>query len=217
VLVQARRDKAAARKLMRKLLKKHGTAPTEWVTDKYRVYGLVLKELGTRPQSHVTGKRSNNRANASCKGSSRPDRRSGSSPFTPPPTTSSASPVTSPPLARIGPSEPRRSPRGGRRLESVHDPGRNRPQHASRRQPDNPLGSISPLFNSAIGSDRGRARPDYVSPGRSKRFSSQSHRAKRGRTPARSANKRAWLSSSVTESARPFVRFLCASRARAQL
>src|SRR5215204_3525459 len=47
VLVQARRDKAAARKLMRKLLKKHGTAPTEWVTDKYRVYGSVLKELGT--------------------------------------------------------------------------------------------------------------------------------------------------------------------------
>jgi len=36
VLVQARRDKAAARKLMRKLLKKHGTAPTEWVTDQYR-------------------------------------------------------------------------------------------------------------------------------------------------------------------------------------
>jgi putative transposase len=65
VLVQARRDKAAARKLMRKLLKKHGTAPTEWVTDKYRVYGSVLKELGTRPQSHVTGKRSNNRAESS--------------------------------------------------------------------------------------------------------------------------------------------------------
>jgi len=46
VLVQARRDKAAARKLMRKLLKKHGTAPTEWVTDQYRVYGSVLKEAG---------------------------------------------------------------------------------------------------------------------------------------------------------------------------
>ena len=47
VLVQARRDKAAARKLMRKLLKKHGTAPAEWVTDKYRVYGLVLNAPAT--------------------------------------------------------------------------------------------------------------------------------------------------------------------------
>lgn len=65
VLVQARRDKAAARKLMRKLLKKHGTAPAEWVTDKYRVYGSVLKELGTSPHSHISGKRSNNRAESS--------------------------------------------------------------------------------------------------------------------------------------------------------
>jgi putative transposase len=65
VLVQARRDNAAARKLMRKLLKKHGTAPTEWVTDKYRVYGSVLKELGTDRRAHATGKRSNNRAESS--------------------------------------------------------------------------------------------------------------------------------------------------------
>jgi len=49
VMVQARRDKAAARKLMRKLLKKQGIAPTEWVTDKYRVYGSVLRDLGTSP------------------------------------------------------------------------------------------------------------------------------------------------------------------------
>lgn len=65
VLVQAKRDKAAARKLIRKLLKKHGTAPTEWVTDKYRVYGSVLNELGTDRRIHVTGKRSNNRAESS--------------------------------------------------------------------------------------------------------------------------------------------------------
>ncbi len=64
-MVQARRDKAAARKLMRKLLKKQGIAPTEWVTDKYRVYGSVLRDLGTSPHSHVTGKRSNNRAESS--------------------------------------------------------------------------------------------------------------------------------------------------------
>ncbi len=65
MLVQARRDKAAARKVMRKLLKKQGIAPTEWVTDKYRVYGSVLRDLGTSPHSHVTGKRSNNRAESS--------------------------------------------------------------------------------------------------------------------------------------------------------
>ena len=43
VLVQARRDKATATKLMRKLLKKQGIAPTEWV--KYRVYSSVLRDL----------------------------------------------------------------------------------------------------------------------------------------------------------------------------
>ena len=34
ILVQRRRDKAAASKLMRKLLKKQGLAPTEITTDK---------------------------------------------------------------------------------------------------------------------------------------------------------------------------------------
>ena len=34
VLVQAKRDKRAAQKLMRKLLKKQGMAPDAWVTDK---------------------------------------------------------------------------------------------------------------------------------------------------------------------------------------
>ena len=65
VLVQTKRDKAAAIKLMRKLLKKQGIAPTEWVTDKYRVYSSVLRDLGTAPRAHVTGKRLNNRAESS--------------------------------------------------------------------------------------------------------------------------------------------------------
>ncbi len=56
VLVQAKRDKAAASKLIRKLLKKQRIAPTEWVTDKYRVYGSVLRDLGTARRAHVTGK-----------------------------------------------------------------------------------------------------------------------------------------------------------------
>jgi putative transposase len=65
VLVQAKRDNAAARKLIRKLLKKHGSAPSEWVTDKYRVYGSVLRELRTSRRRHVTGNRMNNRAESS--------------------------------------------------------------------------------------------------------------------------------------------------------
>src|SRR5260370_16056478 len=38
VLVQAKRDTRAARRLMRKLLKKHGLAPTEIVTDRLGSY-----------------------------------------------------------------------------------------------------------------------------------------------------------------------------------
>ncbi len=65
VLVQAKRDTAAACKLMRKLLKKQGIAPTEWVTDKYPAYGSALRELGIPRRAHVTGKRLNNRAESS--------------------------------------------------------------------------------------------------------------------------------------------------------
>ena len=46
VLVQHRRDKAAARKLMRKLLKKQGFALTQVTTDRLRSYGAVFKEIG---------------------------------------------------------------------------------------------------------------------------------------------------------------------------
>jgi putative transposase len=65
VLVQAKRHTAAARKLMRKRLRKHGIAPTEWFMDKYVIYGSALRELGTRQQSHVTGRRFSNRAESS--------------------------------------------------------------------------------------------------------------------------------------------------------
>ena len=65
VLVQAKRDTAAARKLMRKLLRKQGIAPTEWVTDKCQVYGSALRELGIARGTHLTRKRLNNRAESS--------------------------------------------------------------------------------------------------------------------------------------------------------
>jgi putative transposase len=61
VLVQARRDKRAALKLMRKLLKKHGFAPEHWITDKLPSYGAALRPLGAS-RRHVTGGRLNNRA-----------------------------------------------------------------------------------------------------------------------------------------------------------
>ncbi len=61
ILVQAKRDKRSALKLMRKLLKKHGFAPENWVTDKLPSYGAALRPLGAS-RRHVTGGRLNNRA-----------------------------------------------------------------------------------------------------------------------------------------------------------
>ena len=61
VLVQRRRDKAAALKLMRKLLKKHGFAPTQVTTDKLRSYRAAFRELGLTAH-HEQGRRTNNRA-----------------------------------------------------------------------------------------------------------------------------------------------------------
>jgi putative transposase len=46
VLVQPRRDKAAALKLLRKLLKRQGFAPSVVVTDKLRSYGAALQLVG---------------------------------------------------------------------------------------------------------------------------------------------------------------------------
>ena len=64
VLLQRRRDKAAACKLMRKLLKKHGFAPTQVTTDKLRSYGAAFRELGLTAH-HEHGRRTNNRAEVS--------------------------------------------------------------------------------------------------------------------------------------------------------
>src|SRR6187551_896264 len=44
-LVQNRRDKKAAKRLLRKLLKKQGRAPRVMVTDKLRSYGAAKKEI----------------------------------------------------------------------------------------------------------------------------------------------------------------------------
>src|ERR1700738_452569 len=64
VLVQRRRDKAAAGKLMRKLLKKQGFAPAVITTDKLGSYGAAFAELGLTAR-HEQGLRQNNRAELS--------------------------------------------------------------------------------------------------------------------------------------------------------
>lgn len=61
ILVQSRRNKKAALKLMRKLLKKQGYVPVAFVTDKLGSYGAALKKLGLSKR-HDFGGRKNNRA-----------------------------------------------------------------------------------------------------------------------------------------------------------
>jgi transposase-like protein len=61
LLVQRKRDKASALKLMRKLLKKQGFAPKVIVTDKLRSYGAAKVQLGLSGR-HEQSLRKNNRA-----------------------------------------------------------------------------------------------------------------------------------------------------------
>jgi putative transposase len=110
LLVQRRRDKAAAVKLMRKLLKKQGFAPDVLVTDKLRSYSAARCEMGLLAR-HEQGLRKtigpririNRRDGASgrCSVSNRLDQPNDSCPFTPPFTTRSTSSVISHPAARF--------------------------------------------------------------------------------------------------------------------
>jgi transposase-like protein len=74
LLVQRRRDKAAAVKLMRKLLKKQGFAPDALVTDKLRSYGAARSEIGLSVR-HEQGLRKNNRAENSHQPTRRRERK----------------------------------------------------------------------------------------------------------------------------------------------
>jgi putative transposase len=60
VLVQSRRNKRAAMKMMRKLLKSQGFTPAAVVTDKLPSYRAALSDLGMKAR-HITGGRLNNR------------------------------------------------------------------------------------------------------------------------------------------------------------
>jgi putative transposase len=64
VLVQRRRDKRAAMKLMRKLLTNQGVRPIRVVTDKLKSYGAAFRDLRLA-HLHETGRRLNNLAESS--------------------------------------------------------------------------------------------------------------------------------------------------------
>ena len=61
VLVQTRRNRRAALKLMRKLLKKYGFVPDKLVTDDLRSYSAAGRDLGIAKR-HERGRWRNNRA-----------------------------------------------------------------------------------------------------------------------------------------------------------
>lgn len=74
ILVQSKRDRKAALKLLRKLLKRQGYVPNAIVTDRLRSYGAALRELNLADR-HVTGGRSNNRAEVSHQPTRRRERQ----------------------------------------------------------------------------------------------------------------------------------------------
>jgi len=74
VLVQAKRNKHAALKLMRKLLKKYGFVPDRLITDDLRSYGAATRELGIE-KHHERGRWRNNRAENSHQPTRRRERK----------------------------------------------------------------------------------------------------------------------------------------------
>ena len=74
VLVPTKRDRVAARKLMRKLLKKYRLTPNKIVTDDLRSYGAAARELGITDR-HERGRWRDNRAENSHWPTRRRERR----------------------------------------------------------------------------------------------------------------------------------------------
>lgn len=62
VLVQKRRNKAAALKLLKRLLKNQGVRPDSIVTDRLASYGAAMRELNLQDRHRPGGMRANNRA-----------------------------------------------------------------------------------------------------------------------------------------------------------
>ena len=72
--MQRRRDKTAAVKLIRKLLKKQGLAPDVLVTDKLRSYGAAKSAMGLSAR-HEQGLRRSNQAENSHQPTRRRERK----------------------------------------------------------------------------------------------------------------------------------------------
>ena len=60
-MVTARRDKAAALKLLKRIMKNYGT-PRSIVTDGLRAYSAAMNGMGVAAERHEVGGRLNNRA-----------------------------------------------------------------------------------------------------------------------------------------------------------
>ena len=123
VLVQSKRNKHAALKLMRKLLKKYAFVPERLATDDLRSYSAAVHVLGIE-RCHERGRWMNNRAenshqptrrgSARCSGSRVRVRRRNFSPHTPPSTTPLTPNAISPRPKRITCFALRLWTRGGR-------------------------------------------------------------------------------------------------------
>jgi hypothetical protein len=125
VLVQTRRNKRAALKLMRKLLKKYGFVPDKLVTDDLRSYGAAASDLGIAKRMNAAdGATTERRIRISqsdegrgrCKGSRAWDPRKDFSQPTQPPITPSTSNAISPQQEHTEPSGRRPCRRGVKSL-----------------------------------------------------------------------------------------------------
>jgi putative transposase len=74
VLVQSKRNKHAALKLMRKLLKKYSFLPDRMITDDLRSYSAAARDLGIENR-HERGQWKNNRAENSHQPTRRRERK----------------------------------------------------------------------------------------------------------------------------------------------
>jgi putative transposase len=74
LLIQRRRDQRAATKLMRKLLKRQGFAPTVIVTDKLKSHASAFRQLRLTAR-HEQGLQANNRAENSHQVTRRRERK----------------------------------------------------------------------------------------------------------------------------------------------
>lgn len=74
VLVQSRRDKRAAKRLLRKLMKRQGCAPRVMITDKLASYGAAKREVMPSVE-HRRHKGLNNRAENSHQPTRRRERQ----------------------------------------------------------------------------------------------------------------------------------------------